>query len=174
MTILNSEITEGREYSDTRTFSSFLGMMILMLMFWPLAHLWITRNYGSDPWEFFGAAMYCTTNSSTLEILTVTNSGLKLVPMSSIDSLELKNAIIKYGKNRNHLGLLAGPPPTSICDMVINSDSNLTDALIRTRSFRLNPRTCFIEADTKCVYHYRKIGQKVVLFDQDIQANLIN
>ena len=154
--------------------SAMLGVFIILLMLWPFAHRKFVRECAINPWQLFGAAMYCTNAPSSIEILGYTpQTGMKVIKLSELKSESLKREFLDYGYRRHHLGLLAGKPPVSIAEGVFKERHDLADVLIRTRSNRLDPETGTLKPDLKAVYHFRFVQGTTILYDQDIETDLI-
>lgn len=155
-------------------YRSILGFLVIFLMLWPLMHYQLVIRYALNPWKCFGAAMYCTVSWTTLEILEVHRGGFRNIPLDSFETRAPAYFVEEYGQELHCLGLLAGPPPISIASAIFQERTDLRDVLIRIRGMRLDPETAMIRPDLKSVYHFRREGNQVKLYDSDIKSQLIS
>lgn len=151
----------------TKCYSSFLAVLVLLLLLWPIAHRFMVVHFGVNPWKGFGVAMYCTAVPSTLDILIPTKSGFHKIPINSNTPKSLRDEFENYLNKRHTLGHLAGPPSRKFVEQVFVLDQNLTDVLFRSESLWLNPHNNMLELRNRSTFHYRMMEGQLVLYDFD-------
>lgn len=110
-----------------------MATIVTFVMLWPLAHLALVARFGTDPWEFFGWAMYSLPAARVQVRVEVERSGrTEAWRVMGAPRQRLRD----YARRRTALGRLASP--ATLAASIFAEDPEIDALRIVLREIRLD------------------------------------
>lgn len=136
----------------TNHFKNLCSGLLIVLITWPIIHIFLVNKYDVDPWELFGFAMYTTPHKIDVQLSIHTPKNKKAAIASPLSD-NLRSQFNDFIDKRSVLGQFHRPD--ELCKNILRSNKAFIQVTIKIDTIRLDGKTGMLTSTVK-EYHYQQ------------------